>query len=93
MTRYERAKHMSIEEIAKAVIAYGMTDAFCKDTCKAAKCVGVKPDIKECIQCCINWLNSEPDEPECRVCGCTEFNACAGGCYWVEPDLCSRCAE
>lgn len=27
----------------------------------------------------------------CRVCGCTESNACEGGCYWVEPDLCSRC--
>lgn len=29
----------------------------------------------------------------CRVCGCTEDNACEGGCYWVEPDLCSQCAE
>ncbi len=32
----------------------------------------------------------------CRVCGCTEHNACldeltGGGCYWVEPDLCSEC--
>ena len=33
--------------------------------------------------------------PHCRVCGCTEINACPGafgGCYWVEPDLCSACA-
>jgi hypothetical protein len=30
---------------------------------------------------------------ECRVCGCTWFHACPGGCYWVEPGLCSRCAE
>lgn len=33
----------------------------------------------------------------CRVCGCTEENACDGGCYWVDDpeggDLCSRCAE
>ncbi len=29
----------------------------------------------------------------CRVCGCTDDNACEGGCYWVEPDLCSSCAE
>jgi len=29
----------------------------------------------------------------CRVCGCTDDMACPGGCYWVEPDLCSRCAE
>lgn len=27
----------------------------------------------------------------CRVCGCTDENACPGGCYWVEDDLCSRC--
>ncbi|HPS94613.1 MAG TPA: phage Gp37/Gp68 family protein [Deltaproteobacteria bacterium] len=27
----------------------------------------------------------------CRVCGCTWNNACDGGCYWVEPDLCSSC--
>ena len=30
---------------------------------------------------------------KCRVCGCTWFHACPGGCYWVEPDLCSRCAD
>lgn len=29
----------------------------------------------------------------CRVCGCTEDHACQGGCYWVERDLCSQCAE
>lgn len=29
----------------------------------------------------------------CRVCGCTETQACEGGCSWVEEDLCSRCAE
>lgn len=27
----------------------------------------------------------------CRVCGCTELNACPGGCCWVEEDLCSAC--
>lgn len=27
----------------------------------------------------------------CRVCGCSEFNACEGGCCWVEEDLCSAC--
>ena len=27
----------------------------------------------------------------CRVCGCTWNNACPGGCYWVEFDLCSEC--
>lgn len=32
-------------------------------------------------------------ERSCRVCGCTDERACPGGCYWVEPDLCSRCFE
>lgn len=27
----------------------------------------------------------------CRHCGCTDDRACEGGCYWVEPDLCSAC--
>lgn len=35
----------------------------------------------------------EPEEQRCRVCGCTWYNACEGGCYWVEDDLCSKCAE
>lgn len=28
---------------------------------------------------------------KCRVCGCDDFHACPGGCYWVEDDLCSAC--
>ncbi len=28
----------------------------------------------------------------CRTCGCTDTHACAGGCWWVEADLCSACA-
>jgi hypothetical protein len=28
----------------------------------------------------------------CRECGCTDEDACPGGCGWVEPDLCSQCA-
>lgn len=28
----------------------------------------------------------------CRVCGCTDDNACMPhSCYWVEEDLCSEC--
>ncbi|MEG0854567.1 MAG: AAA family ATPase [Angelakisella sp.] len=30
---------------------------------------------------------------KCRVCGCTNDHACPGGCYWVETNLCSRCAS
>lgn len=28
----------------------------------------------------------------CRECGCTDEHGCAGGCLWIEADLCSRCA-
>ena len=29
----------------------------------------------------------------CRVCGCTDTEACPGGCVWVTKDLCSCCVE
>lgn len=29
----------------------------------------------------------------CRECGCSQNDACAGGCNWAGPDLCSACAE
>jgi hypothetical protein len=35
--------------------------------------------------------------PSCRVCGCTDDDACPGGCWWApDPeggDLCSQCAH
>lgn len=37
-------------------------------------------------------IEKTENEAVCRVCGCTQYNACEGGCYWVEPDLCSKCA-
>ena len=30
---------------------------------------------------------------KCRSCGCEDAFACPGGCFWVEEDLCSRCAQ
>jgi hypothetical protein len=33
----------------------------------------------------------EAQQPSCRICACTQERACAGGCSWAEPDLCSRC--
>lgn len=38
-----------------------------------------------------HFLESD-DEPTCRACGCTDDFGCIEGCWWVEPDLCSRCA-
>lgn len=29
----------------------------------------------------------------CRVCGCTDDEACEGGCSWIADDLCSECAS
>lgn len=31
------------------------------------------------------------DDGFCHGCGCTEDEPCEGGCYWVEPGLCSTC--
>lgn len=36
-------------------------------------------------------FNKENKERKCRICGCTWFNGCPEGCYWVEEDLCSKC--
>jgi hypothetical protein len=30
---------------------------------------------------------------QCRICGCTDAEACAGGCSWSQPEICSTCAE
>lgn len=37
--------------------------------------------------------NKTTEEQSCRICGCTWFNACPGGCYWVQEDLCSECIK
>lgn len=29
----------------------------------------------------------------CRKCGCTRANPCTGGCFWIEPNLCTNCAD
>ena len=37
--------------------------------------------------------------PACAACGCTDENACVGGCSWVpssipgDPPICSRCLD
>jgi hypothetical protein len=40
-------------------------------------------------------IAAAPDpERACRVCGCTQDNACPGGCAWMaeDPGLCTACA-
>lgn len=48
------------------------------------------------------WLaRVDPPDDEvatCRVCDCTDLEACQEGCWWVEDpqgmgDLCSSCAD
>jgi len=37
----------------------------------------------------------EPDVRACKICGCTDEEACvtpSGPCMWVYDDLCSACA-
>lgn len=29
----------------------------------------------------------------CRMCGCTDEDACPEGCTWVQADLCSECVR
>lgn len=38
-------------------------------------------------------LDHPNDKQKCRICGCTWYTPCEGGCYWVKDDLCSKCAE
>lgn len=37
--------------------------------------------------------NKKPEPGTCVACGCTDERACAGGCYWMNPDhtVCSAC--
>lgn len=36
-------------------------------------------------------MKSIEEFEECIFCGCTEINACEGGCFWVFPGVCSSC--
>ena len=72
---------------------YGITGAQASFTPAAAP---VKPAPKVDFDVSLDDLLADtPDkggEQACRVCGCTHYTPCDGGCYWVEPDLCSSCA-
>jgi hypothetical protein len=37
------------------------------------------------------WDEDDEDERHCRVCGCTDDNACDPPSHWVSDDLCSAC--
>ena len=52
-----------------------------------------KEFVEPAISLCEEKRKRELALRKCRVCGCTDDRACEGGCYWVGPDLCSRCAD
>lgn len=41
----------------------------------------------------VKTARNEAGVAKCRKCGCSELQACSGGCRWVEPDLCSECMK
>lgn len=60
----------------------------------------LEPELDGEFHCELPWWDERPEvRPEgqqvrtCRVCGCTDERACPEGCWWVEEDLCSECAE
>lgn len=52
-------------------------------------------NMKEAIED-LRGVLDELDQPRCRLCGCTQDEACevpqtGEPCSWVKPDLCSAC--
>ncbi|WP_052507961.1 helix-turn-helix domain-containing protein [Sphingomonas hengshuiensis] len=48
------------------------------------------------IVCWLFALQNSPDLPAprlCRICACSEEDACVPVCSWVAPDLCSSCSD
>lgn len=52
---------------------------------------GAQLDGEDCPSCDAE-LNALAVET-CRVCGCTDENACEGGCMWIGERLCSSCVD
>ena len=50
LSRYERIKYMTIDEIAEKVIKANITDKYCKSDCDSDDCPHE-------LECCIRWLS------------------------------------
>jgi hypothetical protein len=53
------------------------------------------PDLAAAVEQTVGRLvfpQPTASKDQCRHCGCTDDRACPGGCCWVGPNLCSRCA-
>ena len=64
MTRYERLKAMSIEEVAAEIIRLRVTDDYCKSDCVEAENIDCMDCCRYELECCIRWLNEEVEEVE-----------------------------
>jgi len=68
-TRLDKVKSLSAEQIAKFIIDKDiLSDAepgqhFCKGDCDWGESMDIDdgPDEKECLRCCVRWLNEEVD--------------------------------
>lgn len=61
--------------------------------CPQTYCEAFPDEVNKDSEMNLAHMTADKDEQTCRVCGCTWDNACEGGCYWVEDDLCSKCAN
>ena len=46
-----------------------------------------------CPGCGVEGRLAELGIATCRACGCSDLAGCEEGCWWVEADLCSACAQ
>ena len=82
LTNFDMMRSMAMEQMAMTMM--------CPNESGLGMIECDQADDRDCFACCMNWLKQPV--AKCRICGCTAITPCPGGCSWVEPDLCSRCA-
>lgn len=92
-----RIKNFVESETAKLLVKLEQTKAE-RDNYRAALQISIYENLKSFYPTEGLILSEEKRlvevaKKQCRVCGCTWFRGCAGGCYWADDDLCSKCAE
>lgn len=91
-----------IEGVHNGVAMYDLTkpqadDGTADDVAlaqQAAEYIGLRGDaLRYTLHLCGDFVFFEEKSAarHCRVCNCTDAQACPGGCSWVGPDLCSAC--
>ena len=67
VTRLDKIRSLSAEQLAQVLIDSNFLDGleqgqhFCKGDCDWAESMDIDdgPDEKECLRCCVRWLNEE----------------------------------